>query len=172
MSQVLSSYRLALELFTADMMRESLEGLACQRMISGFFVPTWWPNERYGALLQRRLWQLAQDPSHGSFLVRAIVLREEQQLVGHIGFHGPPFDGWLEMGYSVFSPHRRQGIAEEAARMMMRWATEAHQITRFRLSISPENPPSLAMAAKLGFQKIGEQWDEEDGTEWVFEVGG
>jgi [ribosomal protein S5]-alanine N-acetyltransferase len=157
MSQILSSRR--------------LERLACQRKIGSFFVPAWWPNERYKALLQRRLRQLTQDTSQGPFLVRAIVLREnERWIVGHIGFHGPPLDDCLEMGYSVFLEHRRKGIAEEAARMMMTWAAKTHQITRFRLSISPQNIPSLAMATKLGFQRIGEQWDEEDGAEWVFEA--
>jgi RimJ/RimL family protein N-acetyltransferase len=36
-------------------------------------------------------------------------------------------------------------------------------------SVSPENAPSLAVIRKLGFEQTGEQWDEEDGLELVFE---
>jgi RimJ/RimL family protein N-acetyltransferase len=39
-----------------------------------------------------------------------------------------------------------------------------------RLSISPANAPSLAMAAKMGFRHAGEQVDEEDGLELILEV--
>jgi hypothetical protein len=46
MSQILSSDRLELELLTAEMMREALECLACQRKLSSFIVPAWWPNAR------------------------------------------------------------------------------------------------------------------------------
>jgi RimJ/RimL family protein N-acetyltransferase len=37
-------------------------------------------------------------------------------------------------------------------------------------SISPRNEPSLALARKLGFEQVGEQFDEEDGLELVFEL--
>ena len=40
---------------------------------------------------------------------------------------------------------------------------------RFLLSISPENAPSLALAEKLGFRKIGSKIDEEDGPEEIWE---
>jgi RimJ/RimL family protein N-acetyltransferase len=53
---------------------------------------------------------------------------------------------------------------------MMRWALGGHGITRFRVSIAPDNAPSLALAAKLGFQRTGEQMDPEDGLEYVFEL--
>jgi ribosomal-protein-alanine N-acetyltransferase len=90
-------------------------------------------------------------------------------MIGHIGFHGPPENGSLEMGYSVFEPFRRQGIALEAALAMIAWACAEHGIRRFILSISPNNGQSLALAEKMGFHRIGEQMDEEDGLEYVFE---
>ena len=100
-------------------------------------------------------------------VVRAIG----RPMAGHIGFHGPPdVVGRAEMGYTVFPPFRRQGYAMEAAKAMMEWARGRHGVTRFYLSISPENEASLAIAAKLGFRQVGEQIDEEDGLEIVFEL--
>lgn len=92
-------------------------------------------------------------------------------MVGHIGFHGSPKTvGRAEMGYTVMPNHRRQGYATEAARALMAWAAREHGVARFFVSIAPDNASSLAMAAKLGFRQVGEQIDEEDGLEYVFEI--
>jgi [ribosomal protein S5]-alanine N-acetyltransferase len=37
------------------------------------------------------------------------------------------------------------------------------------LSISPDNTPSLRLAAALGFKKIGSHVDEDDGVEDIYE---
>lgn len=39
-----------------------------------------------------------------------------------------------------------------------------------RATISPDNTASLATIAGFGFAEVGEQWDQEDGLELVFEV--
>jgi hypothetical protein len=38
-----------------------------------------------------------------------------------------------------------------------------------RASIRPDNTGSLATIAGFGFRKVGEQWDPEDGLEFVFQ---
>jgi RimJ/RimL family protein N-acetyltransferase len=38
-----------------------------------------------------------------------------------------------------------------------------------RASISPDNNASLATLRPFGFRHIGEQWDDEDGLELLFE---
>jgi RimJ/RimL family protein N-acetyltransferase len=74
----------------------------------------------------------------------------------------------VELGYTVYSEFRRRGYASEAAARLMDHAHGARGVSRFVVSISPENVPSLALARKLGFVKVGAQWDEEDGPEDVF----
>lgn len=139
--------------------------------IGGFSLPRGWPDDHDRRFLELRLNQMNEDPGSQEWLVRAMVSSRDplRPMIGHIGFHGPPRDGVLEMGYTVFSGYRRQGYAEEAALGIMRWALTEEGITRFRVSISPGNAPSLAMATKLGFQRKGEQMDPEDGLEYVFE---
>ncbi|MFE6365457.1 hypothetical protein ACFVP3_36360 [Streptomyces sp. NPDC057806] len=39
-----------------------------------------------------------------------------------------------------------------------------------RATISPDNLASLATISGFGFVEVGEQWDEVDGLELVFEV--
>lgn len=167
-----STSRLELVPLGAPFLEALLGGsLAMAEEIGGFSLPRGWPDEHDRRFLELRLNQMDGDPESQQWLVRAIVSRRDlrRPMIGHIGFHGPPRNGCLEMGYTVFSTYRRQGYAEEAALGVMRWAATNHCITRFRVSISPDNAPSLAMAAKLGFEHTGEQIDPEDGLEYVFE---
>lgn len=90
-------------------------------------------------------------------------------MIGHVGFHGPPKDAAAEMGYTIFPAYRGKGYATEAVQGLMAWG-RAHGVERFVLSISPGNAPSLAVARRLGFKRVGRQIDEEDGLEYVFEL--
>ena len=108
---------------------------------------------------------------------RAIVLREPvRKIIGHIGFHGPPGVNGpgtadaVEIGYTVFPDARGLGYAAEAASALIDWAARSHGIRHFIASVAPGNAPSEAIVAKLGFTHTGEQWDEEDGLEWIFEI--
>lgn len=136
----------------------------------GASIPGGWPDEHDARFLRLRLDQMRVDPASQEWLARTIVLRDRKEMAGHAGFHGPPAGGCAEIGYTVFEPHRRRGYAEEAVRGLMDWAGNRHGVRRFRLSISPDNDASLALAAKLGFERTGEQQDPEDGLEYVFEL--
>ncbi len=98
-------------------------------------------------------------------------------MVGYIGFHTSPAPEYLkeispagvEFGYTVFPLFRRQGIALEASRGLMGWASE-HGVSAFVVSVSPQNVASLALTSKMGFRKVGSHVDEEDGPEDIFEL--
>jgi L-amino acid N-acyltransferase YncA len=38
------------------------------------------------------------------------------------------------------------------------------------VSISPDNTPSYQLASQFGFSEVGQQWDEEDGLEIIYEL--
>jgi ribosomal-protein-alanine N-acetyltransferase len=46
------------------------------------------------------------------------------------------------------------------------------EVHRVRVSIRPDNLPSSRLALQYGFQQIGEQWDDEDGRELIYERDG
>jgi len=121
-----------------------------------------------------RMGQLVRDPSIREWLGRAMVLTDdagERLVVGSIGFHGPPDEeGKLEVGYSVDPAFRRRGYAIECVRAMFDWAHREHGVTEFIASVSPDNRPSLNLIAQFGFDKLGEQMDEIDGLEYIFET--
>lgn len=119
--------------------------------------------------------QLTADPAYLPWSLRAIVLKSTREMVGHIRFHSLPDPEYLhpfarnaiEFGYEVFAPHRRLGYAAEAVETAMRWAADAPGVSRFVVTVAPDNLPSLGLAAKFGFRRIGEHIDEVDGLEYV-----
>jgi len=116
-----------------------------------------------------RLGQLIGEPACAPWLVRAVVPRPGHAAVGHAGFHGEPdADGMVEVGYRIVPAHRRRGYARASLAALLDFARE-HGARTARASISPRNAPSLALAASFGFERTGEQWDERDGRELVFE---
>jgi len=141
--------------------------------ILGITVPATWAVHE--APLELRLSQLEGDPTLKPWLLRAISLRSSGEMIGFIGFHtapGPDYlNPWLpdavEFGFTIFPAFRGHGYATEASEALMKWAKESHAVTGFILTISPTNAPSQAIAAKLGFVRIGEHIDEVDGLEEV-----
>lgn len=176
MTSIIHSERLDLIPMTPAVLRAVLaEDFGEAERLLGVSAPEGWVIPR-GAM-ELRLSQLEADPGLQPWLVRTICLRSEGIAVGDIGFHTAPgaeylaalSPGGVELGYGVVEAWQRRGIASEAIMAMMRWAREAHQVTRFVVSISPDNGPSLRLAAKLGFRKVGSHIDEFDGPEDIFQ---
>lgn len=169
---MISTPRLDLIPMTPAFLRASLEGdLATAARTAGIALPESWPDNRY--VLELRLSQLESDPALQPWLLRAMSLRDSGEMIGHIGFHDAPgaphleewCPGGVEMGFTVFGPHRRRGLALEAAQALMQWAREVHGVSGFVVTISPQNTASQALAARLGFVRVGSHVDEIDGVE-------
>jgi len=123
-----------------------------------------------GVPATRRLEQLASDASEQPWLVRAMVASAPRQVVGCVGFHAPPDDhGRAEIGYDVVASERRKGYAREGIRGLLEWAWSTGRVRTCVASVSPHNAPSLALIRSFGFWRVGEQIDDIDGLELVYE---
>ena len=117
----------------------------------------------------RRVAQIEADASVQPWLARAMVVKDENRVVGYIGCHDRPDElGRIELGYQVMVADRRKGYAREAIEGLLAWAGDLGA-TGLILSISPNNVASLQLAHDLGLTQSGEQMDEIDGLELVFE---
>jgi ribosomal-protein-alanine N-acetyltransferase len=127
-----------------------------------------------GPLAARRASQIRERPADAPWLLRPILLRdagEPRPAIGYLNFHGAPDEtGMVEIGYTLLPEARGQGYAVEAVRAAFDWATRVHGIRHFRASVAPDNDRSLNLIGKLDFVQTGDQWDEEDGLELVFEL--
>jgi RimJ/RimL family protein N-acetyltransferase len=104
-----------------------------------------------------------------------MLLRNERRMIGRSASTRPGehyLDELAAGGWSsatrCSSTFRRLGYAREACTGLMDWAWRAHGVTRFVVSISPDNLASLALARGLGFVRVGSHIDDEDGPEDVF----
>jgi ribosomal-protein-alanine N-acetyltransferase len=145
--------------------------LAGARAAAGVQLPAEFLDETW--LWTLRLGQLIGEPDCAPWLVRAVVVADGEAagtVVGHAGFHGPPDPrGMVEVGYRITPQHRRRGHARAALGELLACA-RAQGAKVARASISPDNAASLALVGSFGFTQTGEQIDETDGLELVFEL--
>jgi [ribosomal protein S5]-alanine N-acetyltransferase len=138
---------------------------------AGVSLTEYFLRDRARWLWNFRLAQMASDPGQTRWMLPKAVVGDEGLVVGHAGFHGPPDEvGMVEIGYSIDPRFRRQGYARSALIELLRRAAAEPSVATVRATISPDNAASLATISGFGFVEVGEQWDEQDGRELVFEV--
>lgn len=122
--------------------------------------------------LPYRIPRIQAEPGLAKYLLRLIVLRDRAEIIGSVGFHaGPDAAGMIEIGIGIEPEFQGQGYAQEALRGMWDWVVCAELVNTFRYTVSPENEPSQAIIKKFGFHLLGQQIDEEDGPEDIYEMG-
>lgn len=118
-----------------------------------------------------RVPQVKEDPSVNKWFVRYIVLKESREIVGSISFHGiPDNDGMMEIGLGIEEPFRGNGYAKEALIGMWSWVCGFPEVKTLRYTVSPENLPSIAVINYFGFEYKGQQMDDIDGPENIYEM--
>ena len=137
----------------------------------GIALPPEFVSSQWRATWRRRRDQLDADPLSAGW-VTGVILDEKQRLaVGRAGYHGPPDeDGMVELGYVVVPEHRRKGYARAALEALLERAAREPQVRVVRATIRPDNTASSDLVKQYGFVEVGEQEDDEDGLEIVYEV--
>lgn len=76
---------------------------------------------------------------------------------------------FLELGYHIFEPFRRQGYAEEACRLILTFAGENYA-SPVKAIVRRKNVASKMLLKKLGFRRIGwlPEAEEKKETVWVY----
>jgi RimJ/RimL family protein N-acetyltransferase len=121
-------------------------------------------------LWRRRSRQIDEDPAAAAWVTGVVWDPEIGTAVGRAGFHGPPDEaGMVEVGYAIDPAYRRQGYARAALAVLLARAASEPAVTTVRASVRPDNTGSRALVAEFGFVAVGEQWDDEDGLETVYE---
>jgi RimJ/RimL family protein N-acetyltransferase len=141
---------------------EAAAGMA----LTAYFVE---PQDRRTWL--RRSGQLIEDPACAGWITRIILDLDRDLVVGRAGYHGPPDErGMVEVGYAIDPPHRRHGYARAALVSLLNRAVAEPAVSVVRATISPTNLASRNLILQYGFREVGEQWDDEDGIETIFEL--
>ena len=120
----------------------------------GAALPAEWPDPHLVGILRRH----QQAPAGMEpFGVWAMIDRSTGEVVGDIGFHGPPDDaGTVEIGYSVVPSRRRRGLATEAATALVDWACADPRVHVVVAGCDPANAASQRILERTGFERTGE----------------
>lgn len=125
---------------------------------------------------RRRTWQMrskqvAADPASADWVTGIIWDQDHQLAVGTAGYHGPPDpSGMVEIGYAVDPAYRRRGYARAALESLLARAAREPEVQTVRVTISPDNTASYGLASQYGFVEVGQQWDDDDGLEIIYET--
>jgi RimJ/RimL family protein N-acetyltransferase len=171
---LISTPRLELPLLSLEQLDRIAKGQTwtVAQEIGATLSPEWLEDVRWLAGFRAK--QLRERPQDRPWLLRPIIRREPglpREAIGYLNFHaGPDQHGMVEVGYTLLPAGRGRGYAIEAVRAAFDWATRVHGVRRFRASVAPDNERSINLISKLGFVRTGEQWDERDGLELVFEL--
>lgn len=117
------------------------------------------------ALTAEDVWfRLLRDIGHwealgyGNWSIRETATGDYVGSVGVLDYRrllDPPFDA-PELGWGVAPRFQGRGLAFEALSAALAWCDEALNATRTVCMISPENAPSLALAARAGYAPYAE----------------
>lgn len=120
---------------------------------------------------ENRIADVRSNPENIRWYFRAIVDRSRNLVVGGTSFHaGPDERGMVEIGLGIHESEQGKGYATEAVRGMWLWAAEQPGVRFLRYTVDPNNAPSIKVISKLGVPHVGEQIDEVDGLEYIFET--
>jgi len=118
-----------------------------------------------------RVPQVKENPEVNKWFVRWAVLRSTQEVIGSSSFHGAPdANGMMEIGLGVEAAFQGQGFGREILQGMWGWVVTEPGIKTLRYTVSPTNTASIALINSFGFDYMGEQLDEVDGPESIYEM--
>lgn len=145
--------------------------LATADALSPVALTPWLVSEDMVRTWQHRTRQAVESPEDLPWITGVLWDDDEQVAVGGSGFHGAPdADGMVEVGYGVDPAYRRRGYARAALELAIERARAEPEVHTLRATVSPDNEASLALITQYPFVENGEQWDEEDGLELIFEM--
>jgi [ribosomal protein S5]-alanine N-acetyltransferase len=114
---------------------------------------------------------LRDDPESAFWGPFLIVLPETGEAVGSAGFVSQSSrDGLRELGYSIYPSFQGQGLASEAASILVAWALAQPGTGSVRATIPPWHVASQRVAARAGLRRTGRmETDPDEGPVEVWE---
>jgi RimJ/RimL family protein N-acetyltransferase len=132
-------------------------------------VPEGWPE--FPEAIDFTIDKLTERPYESDWWMHFFLADGGAVLVGSGGFVGPPQDGVVEIGYEIAPAYRDRGMATAAARAMIDKAVSSSGslTTVIAHTLAHENP-STGVLRRIGFTRVAELEDPEDGPIWRWEL--
>jgi RimJ/RimL family protein N-acetyltransferase len=93
------------------------------------------------------------------------------EIIGSAGFHNlPDVNGMIEIGFGIDHTFRNKGYGKQILHGMWNWVVKEQGVKTLRYTVSPSNLISQQIIQKLQFNLVGEQLDDVDGVEEIYEL--
>ena len=98
------------------------------------------------------------------------VANNRNEIIGCGGYKGKPKEGKIEIAYGAFKKFEGQGVGTEICRQLVLLSLSTDPTITITARTLAENPASIGVLKKNGFECLGFVVDEEDGEvlEWEF----
>jgi [ribosomal protein S5]-alanine N-acetyltransferase len=107
-----------------------------------------------GPHIEMYLEQLKRDSSVKGWGVWFVIRRENNQVIGDIGFKGKPNDRkTVEIGYGIIPAAQNKGFATEAVQALIDWAFSSGQVEKVIAECLEDNVASIRVLEKVGMKR-------------------
>ncbi|HEX3513775.1 MAG TPA: GNAT family N-acetyltransferase [Trebonia sp.] len=114
------------------------------------------PGTRAAARNLVRQAEAAGGEGGGEWGIYQIILRETGEVIGDIGFHGPPDEtGTVEIGYSIVEQLRGRGLMGESAVAICGLSWSRPEVTKIIAQTDEDNAASAGVLRHAGFRETG-----------------
>ncbi len=121
--------------------------------------------------LVHRIPRVKVDPSFAEIGLILAIEKSENIIIGSAGFHDQPDEnGMIEIGFGIVPDFHNRGFGKELLHGMWQMIVKDSRVKTLRYTVSKDNGPSMHIIENLKFNLMGEQIDEEDGPELIFEL--
>jgi ribosomal-protein-alanine N-acetyltransferase len=151
---------------TLALARAEADGPPALALALGIPVPGDWPPPLSAESIPHTLRLLESAPA-GFLWGKWFVVATDgpaAELVGIIGFKGPPVDGLVEIGYSVVTSRQGRGRATRAVALLLSWLGGTGAVSRVCAHTLPELAASIRVLKRNGFVPGGPATDPEPGA--------
>lgn len=99
--------------------------------------------------------EAAGEGGNAQWGIFQIILHETGEVIGDIGFHGPPDAGTVEIGYSIVEQYRGRGLMGESAVAICGLAWSRPEVARIIARTDEGNAASAGVLRHAGFREEG-----------------
>ncbi|MDP9396159.1 MAG: GNAT family N-acetyltransferase [Actinomycetota bacterium] len=140
------------EIATARLVLRGLDAAHVDAVVTGARRPDWAPDfpDEGDVLIARMVAAVPGADPDDLWGHRSVVERSSGLVVGGAGFHGPPADGVVEVGYGIVASRRGRGYATEAVGALLRLAWSVPDVARVCAQTSPGNVASARVLENSG----------------------
>lgn len=123
------------------------------------------------APIEYSLKKVSQNKTEVGWWTYFPIHKEDKKLIGSCGYKGSPTsEGTVEIGYEVISEYRKKGLGTEIAIGLVSNAFKFANVKMIIAHTLPLENASTKILIRLGFYKVSEINDPEDGLIWRWEL--